>query len=496
MKSVWISVFALFTNALNYNFIQLTDLHWDPLYSDSKNSNQFCHYSPFPKNSFVNPYFGNVATECDSPTALINQTFNYLNSIQSKYTIDAVFWTGDSPRHDRDASVRRTVDEIWTASQHSVNRMLQTFRPSTVILPSIGNWDTEEISFSSPGDLIQLFEIWKPLWSTELQNQFKDSFLQGGYYIYNDPKSSLSVISLNTLAWYNENYNLSDCDLKNKNSKHPGNIQFQWLKEMLKTIRKSNRKVILIGHVPPITHAEIEIYKLNCYDKYINLVGKYSDIIVTQYYGHVNRDMMYAITKSKSDFSIIPFSKKILKKDVGSIQKQSMIGHFFTGPSIVPYYNPGFRLGSLNITQNEIELIGHIQYYADLERLNKDHKVDPDDTNQPKNSTFYNPTCSTIDSFQMRKLNINGIRSFLSRIQTELSTPNLKNKPKSTLLDSYGDCIKVQYQPANGVEHLKLDQWVIYTIVFAITVIFSVGIWIAIKGFRSSTQYEQLSEQA
>src|SRR5262249_40197099 len=70
---------------------------------------------------------------------------------------------------------------------------------------------------------------------------------------------------------------------------HPGDEQLTWLSDLLKQMREKQSKVIIIGHVPPQAIDNKPYYLANCYAKFVHLSGEFSDVILSQYYGHVNR---------------------------------------------------------------------------------------------------------------------------------------------------------------------------------------------------------------
>jgi endopolyphosphatase len=385
-----------------FKFLQISDFHYDPEYS-TKKPNDYCHtnkYSLFENNALPEmnglavsnvrtpTFFGNPGSQCDSPVTLINAVFTYLTNFPK---VDAVFWTGDSSRHNRDAAHPKRRKEVNKQVEFISQKMQSCFN-GTVVLPSIGNWDTQVVNTSGQKDYKVLFDLWKPFWDPLSQLLIQETFLKGGYYMYSFDR--LNVLSINTLLWFIEN-DLGNCNAPSHNSTstHPGDVQLNWMEKEFQRAVEMGSEVILIGHVPPVTTDGVPLYRSNCYGTYNGLILKYHDVIITQYFGHVNKDLAYILTTKtasskkqlvennvkktslisnqhkqlKQKYLIIPLNKKSVQKDIFiSNQFESV---FYTGPSIVPHSNPSFRYGVLKIDTKWF-LDQHQQYYVDLLKMN------------------------------------------------------------------------------------------------------------------------------
>jgi len=154
----------------------------------------------------------------------------------------------------------------------------------------------------------------------------------------------LKIVALNTIFWYIKNKAVPECSVKT-----PGHDQFVWLQKELMSSRMNNEKVYLTGHVPP----SIEMYKLKCYEIYVNITAEFSDVILGHLYGHTHDD----------NFVLIPVPN-------------GMARHFTlpaTGvanivPSVMPSYNPSFRIWRYDAETGRI--LDYDQYMADLDESN------------------------------------------------------------------------------------------------------------------------------
>jgi hypothetical protein len=217
--------------------------------------------------------------------------------------------------------------------------------------------------------------------------------------------------------------------------------------------------VIIIGHVPPVTTDGEPLFKPFCYQKYTKLVKSYSNTILSQYYGHVNKDFAYIqATTPKSKEKVIPVTKNTIGKK--KFKKALFHSILFTGPSIVPHYNPGFRYGILKY-ENSWYLDEHLQYYSNLKLQNSQ-----------KSAFSFIESCST-KNFGLNSLQIHD--------WTLLSTQSLKFD-----MDQYLECGYIHFMESNvAVQNLFVGLWI-----FAFICGFA-GLFVWIK-LRPSFRYVQL----
>jgi hypothetical protein len=235
-------------------------------------------------------------------------------------------------------------------------------------------------------------------------------------------------------------------------------------------LRRSGRKVILIGHVPPLTHNRHSLYKKNCRKHYTNIIGSFSDIIMTQYFGHVNWDIAYAVTKlSSNNYELIPITTQLMKSR--SASNMEIVGSFFTGPSIVPFFNSGFRLGTVTDVNDTSILESHHQYFANLAQHNLDRSL-----NIPVNSsTFFESSCST-KKWNLKTLEPGEWPEFFKAIQQELH-----RSKRSDIVTHYHKCASV-HSKVVAIRNPDLsvsNDFMMHAIIF-LTVVFVVGITVTL----------------
>ncbi|CAG8721422.1 7258_t:CDS:2, partial [Scutellospora calospora] len=76
----------------------------------------------------------------------------------------------------------------------------------------------------------------------------------------------LSVLNLNSMYFYFKNKEVSDCNVTNS----PGAFQLKWLERELQSARDEKRRIYIAQH---------KSYFPECFDSYVQLLGKYSDVL-------------------------------------------------------------------------------------------------------------------------------------------------------------------------------------------------------------------------
>ncbi|KAI9349125.1 Metallo-dependent phosphatase-like protein [Obelidium mucronatum] len=395
---------AFRSNATQTQFLHLTDLHVDPLYSARAGPGSNCHMrlgrSLFVKNPL--PVFGLADSGCDAPVTLIEHTLRVLDTKD----VDFILWTGDSSRHDRDNNRRKQRLETYEHNRIAVELYTKYIDVSRApVIPTIGNWDVFPVSAlgCSEGDpqLSNLWSVWEPLFpqGDPITETAKSDFLKGGFFKRPVLDGMVSILSLNTLSFFNENPLVSDCakfDLRDSienrpwNPMHVADYQMIWTENLLKEARRDGTRVILQGHVSPMGNA-VQLWKQECFEWYVYLAGEYSDVILGHYFGHINRDLVHIVSqrhplsnhkskeKKKNKKQIDPLSSSQLKNEPSAssstynisstkphqinpfrlttlvpniiksfdLKNYKIMAAMFTGSSIVPVYNPGYRIGTL-----------------------------------------------------------------------------------------------------------------------------------------------------
>ncbi|USP74310.1 hypothetical protein yc1106_01584 [Curvularia clavata] len=276
---------------LTGRFLHITDFHPDPFYKtySSTASGEACHRNRGPAG-----IYGAETTDCDSPFALVNQTFQWIQD-NIKDEIDFVIWTGDSARHDNDEKLPRTREQIIDQNEFMVSKFVDVFgRPNPSrgpgdfvipIVPTFGNNDImpHNIFTSGPNAwTMRYLDIWRGFIPEAQRHQFQ----QGGWFSVEVIPGKLAAISLNTIYFFTSNSAVDGCAKKHE----PGYEHMEWLRIQLQLLRERGMKAILLGHVPPARVDSKESWDETCWQKYALFVRQFRDVIVGSLYGHMNID--------------------------------------------------------------------------------------------------------------------------------------------------------------------------------------------------------------
>ncbi|KAJ3785468.1 endopolyphosphatase [Lentinula aff. detonsa] len=339
---------------LQGRFLQITDLHPDPFYLPGTSTSKACH-KKFPKKKKKRAgYYGTPFSECDSPLTLTNYTLDFLEEHWAD-DIDFVIWTGDNARHENDPKIPRTTNEIYEMNDVLAKRMNEIFTIRGIpVIPSLGNNDIYPHNIFGPGPNSIIDEFLK-IWQSFVPFPYHRAFRQGAYFAVEVVPNALAVISLNTLYFYDANDAVGGCNYNEPDD--PGNLQFAWLEDQLKSYRKRGMQVWVTGHVPPSN------YFPECYVQYVRLALNFQDTILGHLYGHKNADHFFFVeakdlesgnNNSRAskhndlydslvvDFAQLPKPKKT------DLDEYAIIN---VSPPVVPNpYLPTFRIFTYNIT--------------------------------------------------------------------------------------------------------------------------------------------------
>ncbi|RIB31018.1 Metallo-dependent phosphatase-like protein [Gigaspora rosea] len=338
------------------------------LHVTGNDPNQLCHRlnDTNPEANTAGEY-GTLLSRCDTPYALSNETMSYLQN--NFKNVDFIIYTGDFVRHDRDKSIPRTRDQIIFGHEIIVKYFTDIYDPDKIkFFPTLGNNDEFEHDQLPPGPN-DLFPAVKNAWAP-LKLNITDDFLIGGYYRH-DINSNLSVISLNSMYFYPENLQSPDCSVSNS----PGEIQLKWFENELENAKHDNRKVYILLHIPPINVTGYSQYNESCYNSYVDLLGRYYDVIYGHFSGHTNEDnTAFLIPNSPSGYKLIGLG------DPQTLQSpdnyKNILMALYNAPSILPALNPAFREFTYSTSPIDFgKLQSWTQYYSDLTKANNEGKV-------------------------------------------------------------------------------------------------------------------------
>ncbi|KAL4976340.1 Metallo-dependent phosphatase-like protein [Aspergillus desertorum] len=271
---------------LSGRFLHVTDFHLDTHYQKGTSEQTLCHRG----TGSAGP-LGAEGSECDSPQALIDETFRWIER-NLKGNIDFVLWTGDSARHDNDEKIPRTAGEILDLNKILAAKFNDLFEDSDAarglsipVIPTIGNNDImpHNIFKEAPNRWTREYA---EVWAKFIPEAQRHTFEEGGWFSAELVPNKLAAISLNTMYFYESNSAVDGCAMPTE----PGYEHMEWLRVQLEILRQRGMKAILIGHVPPARSGSKRNWDESCWQKYTLFMNRFRDVVVGSVYGHMNVD--------------------------------------------------------------------------------------------------------------------------------------------------------------------------------------------------------------
>ena len=196
---------------------------------------------------------------CDVPIVLIETMFEEFNRSHGKQ--DVIILTGDFNAHHTamsypyDPATDPETYSLLLAQHAGLTQLIARYFPDTLVLPALGNNDSEFHDNPIPNDDAYFFNdyiynLWFRLLPENVRSlsdlQKKDiysNFISGGYYRV-DLTDDISVLTLNTLYYDSER----SSDLE---SGPHGATELAWLRQQLEDDSNRSRKFILTSHIYP-----------------------------------------------------------------------------------------------------------------------------------------------------------------------------------------------------------------------------------------------------
>jgi sphingomyelin phosphodiesterase len=368
-------------------FIHLSDIHLDLWYSLGSTVNcglPLCCRPGFPSINESHPGQARPWGEynCDTTNTLLNGVLKHIAALNPPP--DFILYTGDSPAHDIwNQTIARNLLTIDT-----ICSKINEFFPSIPVFQAVGNHESFPVDqfdapnkYNDPDNIHWLYSALQRDWAYYLPDEAIHSLASGGFY-QALVRPGLRVISFNGNYYANQNFFL---DFNNTDFTR----QFQWLEDTLQQIQvRGQEKVILIGHTRPWD------WKFNYTQRYNELVIKYSNLILNQFYGHSHT----------AEISLF------------NDHQGNPINTAYIGGSVTTFtnLNPGFRLYTYNrenIAQQSILVEDYLDYWSPLDLTNA------------KNSTFLDdPHITATRDFNIPDLSPKSIQDFANSVLTNSST--------------------------------------------------------------------------
>ncbi|KZC03843.1 Sphingomyelin phosphodiesterase [Dufourea novaeangliae] len=266
--------------------LHITDLHYDPFYEPSGNSNceaPLCcrkgQNETNVKNSLAG-FWGDYGS-CDTPWHAIVDALTHMKDTHQD--INYIYFTGDVIDH----GVWETSKEGNTKNLEQIyNKMYEIF-DTIPVYPVLGNHEPHPLNQFSPTNIKLenvttnwLYELAANLWIGYgwLPESTRSTILKGGYYTVT-PKKGFRIIALNANVCYCYNWWLW------YTPRDPDN-QLQWLTDILLNAEINEEFVHILSHVPANTNTCLQTWRR----EYLRIINRFSHLIKAQFNGHTHND--------------------------------------------------------------------------------------------------------------------------------------------------------------------------------------------------------------
>ncbi|CAL7948927.1 unnamed protein product [Xylocopa violacea] len=265
--------------------LQLSDLHYDPLYEPNGNSNcgePVCCRVGQNKTGVTSlaGYWGDYKS-CDTPWHAIVDAFKHIKDTHQD--IDFIYFTGDVIDH----GVWETSREGNIQSLVKIYDKIHDTFTNTTIYPILGNHEPNPLNQFAPKTITQdylttnwLYNLVADLWIRYgwLPESTRSTILEGGYYTVT-PRKGFRIIALNSNVCYCYNWWLW------YHPKDPDN-QLQWLLNVLLEAEKNNEFVHILSHIPANSNSCLNTWKR----EYLRIIDRFSHLIKAEFNGHTHND--------------------------------------------------------------------------------------------------------------------------------------------------------------------------------------------------------------
>ena len=351
-------------------FLWLSDLHYDPYYGTSqamaRSSDYDCAFRKDTSSSSSSVVrYGQVG--CDSPPALLQVMLQHAARLTANETttpraVDFVIITGDWVRHGNDrlsASPLADTQNILV----NVTQMLQSALgggggggTNISIIPALGNNDftpdyyidvlQQQQQQQQPNNEL-LAMVTQGLGALLTSDTERATFAAGGYLARN-VTDTLTIVSLNTVIYAVEHQ-------PNQTQVRDPLAQFAWLKGQLQQASHSNRRVYIMGHIPPAvgSYRHSQLWHDAYATQYWTLLEAHENVVAGQFFGHLHADESRLLTTTTTTTNHHPLHWSLLLTS-----------------SITPIYgaNPSLRQVTYNVTNGMV--LDYDSYYLDLQSAN------------------------------------------------------------------------------------------------------------------------------
>ncbi|KAE9407910.1 sphingomyelin phosphodiesterase [Gymnopus androsaceus JB14] len=274
-----------------FTVVHISDVHIDRDYTVGSEANctkNICcrNYADEAGEPIIDPAQPFGSPLCDAPVSLADSMLEAVAAFEAQFVI----FTGDVQEGD--------ICEVTTDLEDFNAELLSKI--TIPIFPAIGNHDSSPVN-SFPRnttdttlDVQWVFDTqsagWEQWIGSAASTQVDDI---SGSYAVSVPNTNLTILSLNTMYWYRQNLWLYDSDTFQPD---PNGI-LSFMVEQLQAAEDAGRLVWILGHIP-LGKPDIIEDQSNYYDQ---ILQRYKDTIVGQFFGHSHKDQFEIAYSDYSD---------------------------------------------------------------------------------------------------------------------------------------------------------------------------------------------------
>lgn len=322
-------------------FLWLSDIHLDPYYgTDDAAGHENCHeLTPQSDENDEFLLYGQLG--CDSPARLMRHLLEAVAALKS--TLDFVILTGDLCRHQNDA-FKDPMRETQAILSNVTDLIQSTLGKNTSIVPALGNNDVTPDYFLDVEHPSEMLEMTTQGLNDILETELERSTFRRGGYLARNVTNHVTVLSLNTIL-YSTAHNPDKSHLQDPLD------QFTWLHAQLSSAQATDRKVYVVGHIPPAigSYRHHQLWHESYARRYFEILDEFYTVLAGEFFGHLHSD----------EFRLIHLDENL----DGARQRSSDQWPLWLAPSVTPIYgsNPSFRVVSYDPLNGD--LLDYHTYY-------------------------------------------------------------------------------------------------------------------------------------
>ena len=362
---------AIDTTAPVLKMLQITDIHFDPLYMEGASvycDERLCCHEPASNYSRIKSGKFGSFVNCDTSNNTLTSFAEYAKDLKP----DFIIWTGDNAEHN---NYNSTQDEVYFTTREIKNIIDYNFGKEIIVYPVIGNHEVYPNDLWKPGNeqvFAELAEIYKDYFT---ETQAFESFSKYGYYTERHPGTNLRIVALNCLYCDAVNYHLMGSTYENAKA------EFTWLEQVLRDAETNGEFVYILDHFP--INGDFTLYE--CSKRMRALFDRFDYTIRGYFSGHTHKEDISPIRRY--------------------FEPRPIINLNYIAPSLSTNDggNPSFRIYSID--SNTKNIIDYDQYRMNLTSSNE--KGIADWYLSHSASSLFNVTDMT-QIEEMTKINVEG----------------------------------------------------------------------------------------